>query len=342
MKAALALLTSILLLTGCSKPKQELNLFIWSEYIDPAIIGAFEQQFDCKVNVDYYEDPDSMIAKLAAGGDSSYDVVAPSDTTLPIMIKRGLVAPLRRESIPNLKNIQVEFTNAAFDPGNKYGAPLDWGTTGIYLRKQDKTPEASWALLFDPAKQPGPFLLLEDLRSCIGAALRYKGHSLNTTNAAELAEARDLLVEAKKRSLGFEGGTGCKNRVLSKGAALAMAYSGDAVRGVQEDKDTAYIFPREGTQIWVDVLSVPAKAPHRDLAEKFINFMLEAKTSAQMANSSHLATPNQAALPLIDKTEAANPAIYPPPEIRARLEFANDLGAQNQLYDELWTQIKSQ
>lgn len=330
------------LLMGCGPRKPLLNLFIWSEYIDPKIIAQFERLFDCKVNVDFYEDPDSMIAKLAAGGISLYDLVVPDNTTLPAMINRGLLAPLRHENIPNLKNIDPQFTNAPYNPGHRFGVPLDWGTTGIYIRKSgDKPIEETWSLIFDPAKQPGPFLLIEDARACVGAALRYKGHSLNSTDPKELAEARDLLIEVKKRSLGFEGGTGCKNRVLSKGAALAMAYNGDALRGVKEDSGTTYILPREGSQIYVNILGIPAKAPHRDLAEKFINYLLDSKIGAQSSNWSQLATANRAAIEFINPTDLKNPSVYPPPDVMRRLEYVNDLGEKNKLYDELWTQIKS-
>lgn len=342
MKKLLSLLLCCFFLAGCSKPARELNLFIWSEYIDPKIIAAFEKEFDCKVNVDFFEDPDSMIAKLAAGGDSAYDIVVPSDTTQPAMVQRGFLAPLRHENLPNLKNLDPQFTNAPFDSGNKYGVPLDWGATVLYMRKSsDKPVDDSWALIFDPVKQPGPFLLIEDLRTTIGAALRYKGHSLNSTNLSELAEARDLLIQTKKRSLGFEGGTGTKNRVLSKGAALVMAYNGDATKGMKEDPETVCIFPREGSQIYVDTLSIPARAPHRDLAEKFINYLLDPKVAAQLANYTQLATCNKAALEFINPADLKNPFIYFPPEIRSRLEYASDLGANNRLYDDLWTEIKS-
>jgi len=328
--------------TSCSKAKPQLNLFIWSEFIDPQIIKEFERRFDCQVTVDYFEDPDSMIAKLVAGGSSTYDIVIPSDTTLPLMIRRGLLAPLRHNQLPNLKHLDPQFTNAPFDPGNRYSVPLGWGTAGIYLRNDPtKAPEKSWNLFFDPTKQLGPFMLIDDARACIGAALRYRGYSLNSVNPEQLAEARDLLIEAKKRSVGFEGGTGCKNRVLARGAVFTMAYSGDAARGSQEDLGTTYVLPREGTQIFVDTLSIPSNAPHRELAEVFINYMLEPKVGAQFSEWGSGATANRAALEFLKPSILNNSSIYPPKEAMSHLEYAKDLGEHNRLYDELWTQIKS-
>lgn len=332
----------ILLLAGCQPARKQLHVFIWSEYIDPQIITAFEKQFGCAVTLDLYEDNESMMAKLAGGGVNLYDLVVPTDYLVPAMAHRGLLAEIRHENIPNLKNINPRFANAPFDPGNRYSVPYQWGTGGLYIRKpKDKPVDETWGLIFDPAKQPGPFLLVDEIRACFAAALKYKGYSLNSTDPKELMEARDLLIAAKKRSLGFEGTVGAKNRVLAKAAVLAMVSNGDAVRGTKEDPDTYYFVPREGTDIWIDNMCIPAGAPNRDLAEKFINFILEPKIGAQLSNFNQFATPNQAALPLINPVDLKNPAIYPAPETMATLEFQRDLGDQTKLYDELWTQIKS-
>lgn len=325
-----------------SAQKNKLNLFIWSEYIDPQIVADFEKQFDCKVTTDLYEDNESMIAKLAGGGSALYDIVVPSDYVVTAMVKRNLLAPLRHETIPNLKNVDPTFANPPFDPGNKYTAPYQWGTVGLYVRKpKDKPLDESWALLFEAAKQPGAFLLMDDVRPCFSAALKFKGRSVNSVDPKELKESRDLLLDAKKRSLGFEGGVGGKNRVLSKGCVMAMVYNGDAVRGMKEDPETIYFVPKEGGEIWLDSLCVPAKAPNRDMAEKFINYILDAKVGARLSNFNRYATPNKAAKEFINADDLRNTAIYPTPEIMNKLEFLHDLGVNTKLYDELWTQVKA-
>lgn len=338
----LSLLLTVALALPATAQKNKLNLFIWSEYIDPAIITQFEQEFDCKVTVDLYEDNESMVAKLQGGGVSLYDVVVPSDYIIPTMINQRLLAPLRHENIPNLANIDPQFANREYDRGNKYTAPYQWGTVGIYVRRAPgEQIEETWGLLFDPQKQIGPFLLMDDARSCIGAALRYKGYSVNSTDKRELREARDILLEAKKRSRGFEGGVGAKNKVLARVVKLAMVYNGDAVRGMKEDAETYFFVPKEGSDIWLDNLAIPAKAPHRDMAEKFINYILDPKIGAQLANYNQYATPNQAARKFVNPADLQNPAIYPTADIMKNLEFIKDLGAKGPWYDELWTYIKS-
>ncbi len=337
-------LASLLLLGSCllAWPESRLNLYIWSEYIDPAVISDFEKNFACKVNIDLYEDAESMLAKIQAGGSSLYDVVVPPDHIVHAMVKLRLLAPLRHENLPNLSNIEPAFLNPAYDPGNKFTVPYQWGTVGIFAREtKDKALPRTWGILFDPKLQPGSIVLIDSVRDMLGAALKYKGHSLNSTNAAELKEARDLVLAAKKRAVGFEGSVAAKNKVLARGAQAGIVYSGEGVRGSAEDKDTVYFIPREGSQIWVDNLAVTAQAPHQDLAEKFINYLLDGKVSARISNFTQYSTPNQAAVQFLRSEDLKNPILYPPPEVRHKLEVLEDLGGAMRLYDEIWTQVKS-
>jgi len=318
-----------------------LNLFIWSEYIDPAIVKRFEKEFDCKVTLDVFEDAETMLAKIENGGASLYDVVVPPDHLLPAMLKLRLLSPLRHENIPNLKNLDEMFANPPYDRGNKYTVAYQWGTVGVYWRKAKVgSAEESWGVFFDPKQQAGSFVLIDSVRDLVGAALKYQGRSLNSTDPVLLKEARDLILNAKKRCLGFESSVGGKNKVLSRTARAAIIYSGEAARGMADDADTRYFIPREGSQIWLDNLVVLAQAPHRDLAEKFINFILDARIGAQLSNFTQFATPNKAARPFIRPEDLKNPAIYPLPEVMARLEFLEDIGANMRLYDEIWLQIK--
>jgi spermidine/putrescine transport system substrate-binding protein len=342
LKRLVVIAVSLLLSASAWAQKNKLNIFIWSEYMDPKIIEQFSRENDCKVTIDLYEDNESMMAKLQGGGTSLYDIVVPSDYIISALIKNNLLAPLRKENVPNLKNINPDFLNREYDPGNKYTSPYLWGTVGIYMRKKPgETVDETWGLLFDPAKSIGTFLLMDDARAMIGAALRYKGYSLNTTDKKQLREARDVMIEAKKRSIGFEGGVGIKNKVLANVCKLGVAYNGDAVRGMKDDPDTYYFVPREGSEIWVDNLAVPARAPNRDMAEKFINYILDAKIGAQLANYIRYATPNAAAREFLNPADLKNTAIYPSPEQMKTLEFVKDLGSKTAWYDELWTSIKS-
>lgn len=319
-----------------------LNLFIWSEYIDPAVVAEFERRFACKVVVDLYEDDGAMMAKLQAGGASLYDVVVPPDFRVPALVRLNLLAPLRKENLSNLRHLDPKFLRPSYDPDDRFTVPYQWGTVGLYVRRQTGKPlPDSWAAVFDPAQAWGPFVLMDAQRDLIGAALKYQGHSVNSSDPAHLKATRDLLLGAKRRSVGFDGSVGARNKVLAKSAAAAIVYSGEAVRGVAEDPNTAYVIPKEGSVIWVDRLVVLARAPHRDLAEQFINFCLEPEIGARIANFTQFASPNLAARPFLKLDDLQNPAIYPPASSMDRLEVLEHLGPKARLYDEVWTQVKA-
>jgi len=319
-----------------------LNLFIWSEYIDPEIVASFEKEFSCKVTIDLYEDNESMMSKLQGGGTALYDIVVPGQYLIPVMVKLGLLAELRHENIPNFANLDEKFVNPVYDPGNRYSAAYQWGTVGIYLRKKaGKAVDETWAMMFDKQQQYGSFLLMDSPREMLGSMAKYKGMSVNSTSLDDLRAQSAALAEAKQRSQGFEGGVGGKNKVLAKAVDAAVVYNGDAVRGMSDDPETYYFVPREGGVLWLDNLAVPSQAPHRDVAEKFINYILDAKVGAQLSNFNQYATPNKAAKAFITPADLANGAIYPSAEMMSKLEFVNDLGDVNKLYDEVWTQVKS-
>jgi spermidine/putrescine transport system substrate-binding protein len=320
--------------------EQRLNLFIWSEYLPQEVAEEFEKRFGCKLVIDVYEDAESMLAKVQGGG--GYDLVVPPDYLVAAMVKEQLLAPLRLTNISNIKNLDAKFRSPPFDPENKYTVAYQWGTVGIYARrKAGEALEESWSLFFDPKKQPGPIVLIDSMRDLIGAALKYRGQSLNSTDRTQLKEVREVLVDAKTRSVGFASSVAGKNKVLDKSARAAIVYSGEAGRGMEADKETYYFIPREGSQIWVDNLVVLAKAPHRDLAEKFINFVLEPEIGAKISNYTQFTTPNAAAKKLIDPELLKNEAIYPSEETLKKLAFLKDLGRDTKLYDQLWTSIKS-
>lgn len=329
----------LLLLIPPARAAETLRLFIWSEYIDPEVVADFERSNNCKVTIDLYEDAESMLAKVQASGGGTFDIVVPPDHMVQSMVRLKLLAPLDHKQLPNLNNLDAKFLNPPFDPENRYTVAYQWGTVGIYARGENLEP--TWGLIFDSKKQPGKIMLIDSMRDLIGAALKYKGYSLNSTKPAELKEARDLILSVKKNAIGFEGSVGAKNKVVSKTARAAIVYSGEAARGMTEDTNTVYLIPKEGSQIWVDNLAILAKAPNPKLAAKFINYLLEEKVGARISNFTQFSAPNKAARAHIEKALLENPATYPPDDVMKKLEFLSDLGANARLYDEVWTQIKS-
>lgn len=324
----------------------QVNVYLWSEYIDPAIVKDFERETGLRVRRSEYESTQDMMAKLQqAGGAELYDVVIMADHAVREMAEAGLLRPLELDKIPNRVNVAERFANPPYDPRGRYSLPYQWGTVGIMYRP-DKIGriEPSWAALFDPARVAGPFVLLDDMRDLFAAALKFEGHSVNSTDPGQVRSAAELIARAKAhpKCLGFAGGAEGKNKVVSQDAALAIVYNGDALRGISEAPGAAFVIPREGSIIWTDAMTIPAKAPNPDGAHRFINYLLDARVGARLSNYTRFASPNAKALPLINEADRNNPAVYPPQEQLGRMEFLEDLGeAVRRLYDPAWTSVKA-
>ena len=329
-----------LLLAGCGQQRKELRLLNWSDYMPKEVLREFERREGIRVVEDTYDSPEAMLSKLQAGGDTEYDVLITPDYTVGSLARAGSLQELDKARIPNLKNLDPQFTSPASDPEGRYSVVYQWGTTGLAYREDLVSgPVESWAVLFDPEKQVGRFLLLDEMREMIGAALKYKGESVNTTDPAKLAQVQALLLDAKRRSQGFAGGTSIRDRLIAGDIAVGPAYSGDILAAQPENPKLRYVIPIEGATLWTDNLVVLKKSPNHELAHKFINFLLEPEIAAQISNTIGYATPVAAAMDLIEERD--NPVVYPVPEIRARLELLADLGDQADLFNKVWAEVKS-
>lgn len=322
----------------------ELNLLIYSEYIPPELLEEFQRRSGAPVRVSLFEGNEEMMQKLQlGGGKSQFDLVVASNQLIKTMGHLGLIQKLDHARLKNLGHLAPRFKDPSYDPGCAWSVPYQWGSVGVLYDAQ-KLPQLAptWKVLFE--QPPGSFVLIDEMRDQLGAALISLGHSVNTTDPAQVKAAGERVLAAKQRpqALGFEGGVGGKNKVLGGAADLAVVWNGDAVRAIEESQGRlAFVIPEEGSIGWVDCMVIPAEAPRPDLAHAFIDFILEPEVGAKLSNFTKYATPNQAALPHVREADRQNPAIYPSEATQAKLEYLVDLGADQRLYDEVWTAVKS-
>jgi spermidine/putrescine-binding protein len=322
---------------------EELHIYNWSEYIDPEIYDDFEAEFGVKVIEDTFSSNEELLAKLQAGA-TGYDVIVPSDYMVAIMIEEGLLAELNKDNIPNLSNLDSRFTDPPFDPGMVYSVAYQWGTTGIGFNWDEfDEPPDSWAYLFDPdiaSQYAGQMTMLNDSRESVGAALKYLGYSLNSTDEAQLNEARDLLIQQKQWVYAYDSEQ-YEDLISADETLLAHGWSGDFFMAAVEDERIWYAIPMEGAVIWVDNLCIPTTAPSKYTAEVFINYLLRPEVAAKITNFTWYASPVAAAEEFIDEEILEEPAIYPPPDVMDRLEWIRDVGEATPLYERIWTEVKA-
>ncbi|MFL6278244.1 MAG: extracellular solute-binding protein [Blastocatellia bacterium] len=317
----------------------ELNIYIWSNYLPDNVIAEFERRYDAKINVELYDSNEALLAKLQSGG-ATFDLVVPSDYMVTILKGQGLIEEIDRDPLTNFSNLDPQFVGLAYDPANQFSIPYMWGTTGIAYRKdQVAGPIESWSALWD-AHYKDRLAMLDDVRETFGAALKSLGKSLNDTEPQDIAAAADLLMQQKPLLKAYDSG-GFDQLLLSGDVWIAQAYSGQIAKAMAENNNIGYVIPKEGCTMFVDNLCIPRLAKNRALAVAFINYVMEAKTAADIANGTGYSSPNLAARAYIRPELLANEAAYPPRETLERCELIQEVGGAISTFDRYWTAIKS-
>ena len=246
-----------------------------------------------------------------------------------------------RSKIPNFKNVGKNYKGLPYDPTNRYSVPYQWGTTGIlYNKKALGTLEPSWDPMWDPANK-GKIGMLNDERETPGAALYKLGYSVNTTNKEQLAEAEAELKKQKPLLRGYFDSTQNRPLVQNGDLLLGHVYSGDAFLARELGEDLDYMIPEPAATRWTDNMAIPKGAEHPDNAHKFINYILGAKTGAELSNYTYYNTPNEAALPMIDDALKKLPGYELGPSVFERLQIIQDIGKATREYSTLFTSVKS-
>jgi spermidine/putrescine transport system permease protein len=317
----------------------ELNVFIWSNYLPDNVIAEFERRYDAKLNVELYDSNEALLAKLQSGG-ASYDIIVPSDYMVTVLREQGLLGELNRDLLTNISNLDTQFAGLPYDPANQHSIPYMWGTTGIAYRK-DKVAGTidSWEALWD-SRYKDRIAMLDDVRETFGAALKLLGKSENSTDPSEIQAAAVLLMEQKPLVKAYDSG-GFDQMLLSGDAWIAQAYSGQIAKAIAENPAIAYVIPKEGCTIFVDNMCITRNSPNKELAHEFINFVLEARVAADIANGTGYSSVNLAGRALIRPDLLANEAAYPPRDAIERCEFIREIGPVVSVYDRFWTEIKS-
>lgn len=327
----------------------ELSVYNWADYIDESLLAKYEEKYGVKIIYDTYASNEDLLAKLQAGA-TGYDIVVPSDYMVTQMIELGLLAEIDLNKIPNVKNVDPRNMNAPYDPGNKHCLPYQWGTTGIAYSTEvyKDSPPDSWAFLFDPEKakmaaDAGGLNVLNDQRELLGAALKYLGYSLNSKDEQQLQEAKNLILSVKPYIKTFNSEDYEQSLLIPGEVVISHSWSGNAANAAAEtDGKWAYVIPKEGAMRWQDNMCITASSQRKATAEHFINFMLEPESGAALTNVTYYSSPNAAAKEFIKPEILNDPAIFPPDEVLGKLEWAEALGESVFIYDQIWTEIKSQ
>jgi spermidine/putrescine transport system substrate-binding protein len=336
-----------LLLTSCQQPaapvsarEKELILFNWEDYMPQEVLDAFQAEYGVHVTLLIYETANEAYTVIGAQ-QLVFDVAVIDNDYLPALAEDGALAEIDHENLPNFKNISPNFRDLAFDPGNKYSIPYNFGTTGLLVRSdQVENPMMRWSDLWDPAFN-GKIAAREEPVELISVALLSLGYPLNTGDPSHLQAALERLIEIKPKLIFVGAGESDGADALLVGEAQALVgWSGDAIYAQQQNPAITYILPEEGSMLWGDSFVIAAASPNKDTAELFLNFILRPEIAAQIVDMYSYPSANEMALSFVDAAIANNPVIYPSMEDIGRSAWYLPLaGDVEQLYDDIWDQF---
>lgn len=319
---------------------QTLTVGIWADYYPEDLAARFEAEYGVPVEIVHHATNEDIVAKLTASSDSGIDVAFMSGQYAQALAEQGLLAELDKSFIPNESNLFTEATELAYDPGNTYSMPYAWGTTGLCYRSDLVDEPTSWMDLLQPSEDvAGKTTMLSTDRWLALPALKALGYSINTTDEAQLEEARELLLEAKSTLLAYDDTTFYEKLVTGE-AVMVEAWDGWCNYGTAENPDILFAVPEEGADLWVDTMTVTASSPNKEAAMTFIDFILDAEMQSWVAENILYSVPNDAAMATLDPALVeAFPTLGMTVEELTGQETIVDLGEASTLYTDLNTRV---
>jgi spermidine/putrescine transport system substrate-binding protein len=328
-----------------AQKRQTLNIYCWSEYIPQSVIDGFAKAHKVKVNVENYASNEEMMAKLGAGA-AKYDLIQPSEYIIEELIQAGKLEEINPANVPNLANLEPQFVKMPHDPEGKYSVTWMAGNVGIVVNRTKVQDEIkSYSDVFQE-KFKKRIVVLDDNRELVAWALASIGKGINDITPENLEAVKPVLAKWLPLVKLYDSDSP-KTALLNGDVDLGIVWNGEGAKVLDESRkakkkkfEFEYIYPAEGAHMFVDNLAIPKGAKNKELAEKFINHVLDAKVSVEVFDEFPYTSPNAAGKKLLKPEQLANPASFPPgnPKLETFKMIPPEMSAA---IDKLMTDLKN-
>lgn len=327
------------LMTACNDDGEKLYVYNWGDYMDMDVVKEFEEEYNVKVIYQEFATNEDLYVKIKNSSEPM-DVIFPSEYMLERMSNEGLLNELDFSKLDNFKYVDKDLTGMSYDKENKYSVPFFWGTVGI-IYNSEKYPEGlqKWADLWNE-KYKKDMVLYYSQRDILMVALKKLGYSMNTSDEAQLEDAKNELIDQKPLVYAYLGDE-IKDILIAEDANIGVVYSGDAGIVIEENPKYKYVLPKEGTNLWFDVAAIPKNARNVNRAHDFINFLLRPEIAARNAEYLQYATVESEAKKYLPESLVNNEALYPDRTNMTNFEIFEDPSQKLKLYDRIWTEFQS-
>ena len=317
-----------------------LSFYTWPSYTSPDVLAAFEAETGIAVTVDIYDSNEQLAAALRAGT-PRYDVVVPSDTWVALLAGEGLLMPFDATRLDGFDGIAAPWIGPYFDPGHLYSVPLHWGTTSFVVHRRatgGAVPDTLGYLFEPPAGLERRVGMMTDARDVIDLALRYLDLPACTEDPADLA-ALEALLRAQQPFVRAYSLDAVIKAMVDGESDVQMLYNGAAMRARMADPGIVYVYPAEGITVWSDNLAIPANAPNRAAAERFLAFLLRPEIIATQSNFTRYGNAIAGSLEHLDPDLRDAPELIIPPGVEIGFLLPCDRAVVDG-YEALWTRVR--
>jgi spermidine/putrescine-binding protein len=343
-----AIFVLAILFAGCGPKTETLSLLVWEGYADPSFLKAFEDAHHCKVVASYMGSSDELVAKLRGGSAGNYDVISPSSDVATSIVKAGLAAPLDLSKIPAYPQLSARLRESPLVKANgqTYGVPFVWGPNPLLYDTNafPKAPE-SWSDLWNP-KLKGKISLWDELSSVYMAAqvLGYDKpdpNQLYNLSDEQLEAVKKKLIELKPnvRKYWTTGGE-LTNLFQNHEITIAMGWPLMTTQLRKLNYPIGETIPKENTTGWIDHLMITAASSHKELAQAFLEYMVEPQTQKLVTDVTHYTPANPATAQLLTPDEVKSLHLDDPDAYMKRIYFWQDV-PRRQKYTEIWNEVKN-
>ncbi|MGA9642712.1 MAG: ABC transporter substrate-binding protein [Terriglobales bacterium] len=339
---------SLILYPSCAKKTPTLNLLVWEGYADPSYVKAFEEQNHCKVSASYMGSSDELVAKLRGGSAGTYDVISPSSDVATMLANSGLASPLDLGKLPTYNQLSPQLTSLALVrvKGDVYGVPFMWGPDPlIYDTTMFPQPPDSWNIMWD-SKLKQKISVWDDLSTVYMAAqvLGYDkpdpGHLYNLSDD-ELNAVKKKLIDLKPniRKMWSTGGE-LTNLFQNHEVVIAMGWPLMTNQLRKSNFPVGEIIPKENTTGWIDHLMITAGSDNKELAYKFLEFMIQAQTQKKVTDVTGYTPANPHAARFMTAEEVKSLHLDDVDNYQKRLYFWQNVPRRAK-YNEIWNEVKA-
>ena len=358
MRKLLGVLAALVIYVGSAHAQQRvLNVYNWTDYIDPKVLERFTAETGIKVQYDVYDSLETLEGKLLAGR-SGYDIVVPTaEPTFSRLIAAKALLPLDRAKIQRLSNLDPKLMArvATSDPGNAFGAIYLWGTIGLGIIPEQVralapgAPMDSWDLLLKPenAKRLAScgITLMDSAIDTIPSVLKYLGRNPESADPKDLADVEKTLMAIRPYIRNFASG-GAVEALAGGQTCLAMTYSGDVIQAAARakeagQKEVRYVAPKEFAALTFDVLAIPKDAPHPADAMRFIDFLLQPDVMAAITNQVRYPNAVPGSLPLVAADVRDDANVFPDTNSPRFFTVRAPSQASDRLRTRMWARFKA-